>query len=194
MRICIFGASSAALSEEYYAAAREFGKLLAARGHSLIFGGGAHGIMGAAAEGAKEAGGEIIGIAPKFFDEPGVLYDGCTKLIFTETMRQRKSMMDEMCDAVAVFPGGIGTYEEFFEILTLKQLGRIGKAIAVINTNGYYAPMEAMLRHTAAESFMAAGCMELYKTADTPRAAIDYIENYVPEVSGSIFRLEDYSK
>ena len=194
MKICVFGASSASLDQEYYRAAEEFGRLLAAGGHSLIFGGGAQGIMGAVARGAKAAGGEIIGIAPKFFDEPGVLYSQCTQLIFTETMRERKSLMDEMCDAVAVFPGGIGTYEEFFEILTLKQLGRTNKAIVLLNTLGYYSPMEAMLRHTAAERFMSESCMDIFNIAQTPGEALSYIESYVPQRSGSIFRLEDYNK
>ena len=87
----------------------------------------------------------------------------------------------------------IGTYEEFFEMLTLKQLGQSAKAIAILNTAGYYAPMEAMLRSTADSRFMSARCLELYSVVDTPKKALDYIESYVPQ-TGGIDRLADYSK
>ena len=145
MRICIYGASGQELPQPYFDAARELGRLLAAGGHSLIFGGGAHGLMGACAEGAHEKGGEIIGVAPRFFDEPGILYSQCTRFLFTETMAQRKTAMFEESEAFIALPGGIGTFEEFFETLTLKQLGRHHKPMALLDTRGYYAPLMALL-------------------------------------------------
>ena len=149
--------------------------------------------MGAAARGAHENGGDIIGIVPKFFDEPGIIYEHCTELVFTETMRERKQLMEERSEACIVLPGGIGTFEEFFEMLTLKQLGRSDRAIVVLNTNDYYALMQQMLENTARQRFMSRGCLELYELADTPGQALEYITRYVPK-KGSIRRLEDYNK
>lgn len=109
MNICIYGASGDRLDAAYFEAARAFGRSLGQRGHGLIFGGGAHGLMGACAEGAAETGAEIIGIAPRFFDEPGVLFSGCTRFVWTESMRERKAAMEDAADAFVVLPGGIGT-------------------------------------------------------------------------------------
>ena len=189
MNICIFGASGRELEESYYAAAELLGSLIAQQGHTLVFGGGREGLMGAAARGAHKYGGDIIGIVPKFFDEPGII----TELVFTETMRERKQLMEERSEACVVLPGGIGTLEEFFEMLTLKQLGRSDRAIVVLNTNNYYGPMQHMLEDTARQRFMSRGCLELYGLADTPDKALDYIARYVPR-KGSIRRLEDYNK
>ena len=193
MNICIFGASGRELEESYYAAAELLGSLIAQQGHTLVFGGGREGLMGAAARGAHKYGGDIIGIVPKFFDEPGIIYEHCTELIFTETVRERKQLMEERSEACVVLPGGIGTFEEFFEMLTLKQLGRSDRAIVVLNTNDYYGPMQHMLEDTARQRFMSRGCLELYGLADTPDKALDYIARYVPR-KGSIRRLEDYNK
>ena len=193
MNICIFGASGRELEESYYAAAELLGSLIARQGHTLVFGGGREGLMGAAARGAHKYGGDIIGIVPKFFDEPGIIYEHCTELIFTETVRERKQLMEERSEACVVLPGGIGTFEEFFEMLTLKQLGRSDRAIVVLNTNNYYDPMQHMLEDTARQRFMSRGCLELYGLADTPDKALDYIARYVPR-KGSIRRLEDYNK
>ena len=193
MNICIFGASGRELEASYYAAAELLGSLIAQQGHTLVFGGGREGLMGAAARGAHKYGGDIIGIVPKFFDEPGIIYEHCTELVFTETMRERKRLMEERSEACIVLPGGIGTFEEFFEMLTLKQLGRSDRAIVVLNTNDYYAPMQQMLENTARQRFMSRGCLELYELADTPDKALECIARYVPR-KGSIRRLEDYNK
>lgn len=193
MKICIYGASSRTLDEIYYTEAEKLGILMAQRGHSLVFGGGAQGLMGAAAKGVHSEGGEILGIAPRFFDEPGILYEHCTEMIFTETMRERKQLMEDKSEACIVLPGGIGTYEEFFEILTLKQLGRSSHGIVMLNTNGYFAPMQALLKHTAQERFMSENCLDIFSVADTPEAALEMLEGYVPQ-TGNLKRLEDYNK
>ena len=150
MKLCIYGASGERLDARYFEAARDFGRLLGQHGHSLIFGGGAHGLMGACAEGAAETGAEIIGVAPRFFDEPGVLFPRCTRFVWTDTMRERKAIMEEESEAFLVLPGGIGTLEEFFETLTLKQLGLHGKPIALLNTLGYYDALRQLLEQAAA--------------------------------------------
>ena len=106
MKICVYGASGDRLRQEYFDAAYALGALMAENGHSLIYGGGQTGLMGAVGRGAHDKGGEIIGVAPKFFDEPGVLAPDCTEFIFTETMRERKHIMEDMADAFIILPGG----------------------------------------------------------------------------------------
>ena len=194
MNICIYGASSRKLAQEYYDAAEALGALMTRQGHTLVFGGGQEGIMGAVARGAHAHGGKIIGIAPRFFDQPGILFADCTEFIYTDTMRERKALMEEHSEAFIVLPGGIGTYEEFFEMLTLKQLGRHNKPMVMLNTRGYYDPMAAMLQNTVDEGFMSADCLELYGVCNTPEEALDYVLN-AKLVTGSIERkLEDYHK
>ena len=145
MNICVYGASSALLKDIYYEKTEELGRAMGKRGHGLVFGGGATGMMGAAARGVAAEKGYILGIAPRFFDQPGVLYEKCTEFIFTENMRERKKLLEEKSDATIVTPGGIGTYEEFFEIFTLKSLKRIDRSIVLYNVEGYYNKMKALL-------------------------------------------------
>ena len=158
MNICIYGASSAELEQIYYDKTEELGRMMAKRGHGLVFGGGATGM--------------------RFFDKPGVLYENCSEFIFTETMRERKKLLEERSDATIVTPGGIGTYEEFFEILTLKSLHRLDRPIVLYNINGYYDRMKALLQHTADEKFMDVANMELCAFMDGPEQILTYIENY----------------
>ena len=175
-RICLYGASSETLADAYYAAAHTIGEGLAANGIGLVFGGGATGLMGAAARGADSKGGEIIGVAPKFFDEEGVLYQNCTRFIFTETMRERKQTMEDLADGFIVTPGGIGTLEEFFEIFTLRQLGRHDKPIYILNVNGYYDQLLAFLNHMVEEDFMKPHCLDLIHVYDEPAALIEALK------------------
>ena len=113
---------------------------------------------------------------PEF--EPGVLYEHCTEFIFTENMRERKHLLESRSDATIVVPGGIGTYEEFFEILTLKSLGRIDRPIVLYNINGYYDSMRALLEYTAGEKFMARDVVDMCRFMKDPEEILDYIENY----------------
>ncbi len=172
MNICVFGASADKLDPAYFAAAEELGALLHALGHRLIYGGGKDGLMGACARGVIRAGGRPLGIAPRFFDEPGILDHEGAELLFTETMAERKSLMLESAEAFIALPGGIGTYEEFFETLTLKALGQHGKPMALLNTNGYYEPFQALLERTAEKGFMGRGVLDLYALCETPEEAL----------------------
>ena len=181
MKICVFGASSRDLKQVYYDEAFALGAILAKRGHSIVFGGGTSGLMGSAARGAKSPGGYRIGVAPKFFDEPGVLYEGCDEMVFTETMSERKKAMEDMSEAFITLLGGIGTFEEFFEALTLKQLGRHAKAMAVLNTNGYYDAMEAMIQRAVREEFFTASGRALYEMFEDAALLVNYIEHYEAE-------------
>lgn len=177
MKICVYGAASNAIGKTFLDAGHELGEKLAKRGHSLVFGGGNSGMMGAAARGTHDGGGHITGIAPSFFNVDGILYPLNDEIIYTETMRQRKQKMEELSDGFIVSPGGIGTFEEFFEILTLKQLGRLSKPIAILNTDGYYDSLLEMLRHTAETNFMSEKNFSLFFVSDDIDRVLDYIEN-----------------
>ena len=176
MRICIFGASSDEIDAMYIEKTFKISKKLAERGHSLMFGGGAHGLMGAAARGFTAGGGHIIGVAPRFFDLPGVLYEHCDEFVYPESMRDRKKYMEDNSDAFLITPGGIGTYEEFFEVLTLKQLARHGKPIVVYNLFGYYDPLFQLLENNAAEGFIRGQTETLFDRTDKEKEAIRLLE------------------
>ena len=154
MNICLYGASSPEIDPVYLDAAYAFGRLLAQHGHTLVYGGGAQGVMGAAARGAYEAGGKITGIAPTFLQVDGILFDHCTEFLLTDTMAERKTAMIARADAFVMAPGGFGTLEEFFEVLTLKQLGRHNPAIAVLNTGGFYDSLQSCVRSAVERRFI----------------------------------------
>lgn len=181
MKICVFGASSSLIDNIYIEKGEELGEMMVKRGHSLIFGGGSEGVMGAVVRGVHRMGGEMIGVAPTFFNVDGILFEECTEMIRPETMRERKFIMEERADSFIVAPGGIGTFEEFFEVLTLKQLGRHEKAIVVLNVNSYYDKMLDMIEFTTRSRFMTEGCRELFYVAKTAEDALDYLESYVPK-------------
>ncbi|MDE7182205.1 MAG: TIGR00730 family Rossman fold protein [Clostridia bacterium] len=182
MKICIFGAASAHIDEIYIKKVEELGEKLAKRGHSLVFGAGATGLMGAAARGFKRGGGYIHGVIPKFFRDEGVelIYDNCDKTTYTETMSERKKIMEDDADAFIITPGGIGTFEEFFEVLTLRQLGRHEKPIAIYNIENYYDDMEKFMQMVTERKFITFKCNEMYSYFDTAEEIISYLENYVP--------------
>lgn len=175
MNICVYGAASQQIHTEYLQAAEELGRKLAENGFGLVFGAGDTGVMGACARGAKQAGGYILGIAPRFFDKEGVLYQACTELRFTETMRERKELMEQNSEAFIMAPGGIGTLEEFFEILTLKQLGRHEKPIYVLNTRGYYDNLWALLANAVREGFLEKSGMNLFQMYRDPEELVGAI-------------------
>lgn len=181
MNICVYGASSNQISDIYINAVENLGEEMAKRGHALVFGAGNAGCMGACARGMDKFGGKIIGIAPSFFEVDGVLYEHCTEFISTETMRERKQLLEDRSDAFVVSPGGIGTFDEFFEIITLKQLERHSKAIAVLNVNGYYDDLERLLDRAVKEDFMTQKSKDLVKFFSDAKEMLDYLENYKPE-------------
>ena len=179
MKVCVFGAASDKIDKSYIDLTCLLGKKFGKKGHTLVFGAGGEGLMGAVARGFKESNSEIYGVVPTFFldDKIEGLYEECTKMITTETMRERKAIMEDMADAFVIVPGGIGTFEEFFEIVTLKQLGRHNKPIAIYNINGYYDHMEKMMLNSVKEGFVREKCSDLYRYFDDADSLIDFIEN-----------------
>ena len=193
MKICVFGASSSRLDSVYYREAEAMGRLLAEAGHSVVFGGGADGLMGACARGAKAAGGRLIGIAPRMFNEPGILLPECDELILTDTMAARKEQLFAESEAFLALPGGIGTMDEFFEAITLRQLGLLRGAIVLLNTRGFFTPLVAYLTQMAEQGFMSRNCLGLMRLCDTPEEALEALVT-PDELTGSIRRLEDYTR
>ncbi len=186
MKICIFGAASAHIDNTYITAVETLGEKLAKRGHSLVFGAGATGLMGAAARGFKKGGGFVHGVIPKFFGEEQVevIYDDCDKMTYTDSMAERKKVMEDEADAFIIAPGGIGTFEEFFEVLTLKQLGRHSKAIVMYNILNYYDELEKLMSTVAERKFITFKWNEIYDCLSDVDEIIGYIENYKPDETG----------
>ena len=176
MRLCLYGASSNLIDRKYIEATEKLGEELAKRGHTLVFGGGANGLMGAAARGATKAGGEILGISPKFFDVDGVLYDKCTEFIYTETMQERKHLLVTKSDGFIVMPGGPGTFDELFETLSLRQLGIHNKPIAVFNIDGYFDPLGQMLKNAYDGNFMTEEILQLCPLFNNETELLKYLE------------------
>ena len=176
MKICVFGASSNDINPKYIEAGEVLGRAMARKGHSLVFGGGATGLMGAVVRGITEGDGFSLGVAPTFFDKPGVLFEECSEFIFTETMRERKEIMDQKSEAFIMTPGGIGTMEEFFEIFTLRQLERHAKPIGILNVGGYYDELIQMLTHTAEQGFMDMKCMDYLSVSEDPEELLHMME------------------
>lgn len=177
MNICIYGAASRTIDEKYYAAAEELGRYLAGRGHGLVFGGGAGGIMGAVARGFHAGGAKtILGVAPQFFNVDGVLYEQCSAYLYPDTMRERKRLFEEHADAFLAAPGGIGTLDEFFEIVTLRSLGRHAKPVALYNIFGFYDSLLTVLTDYEKKGFLDLRGGNLFGVCSTPEEAAAYVE------------------
>lgn len=198
MNICVFGASSSTIDKTFIDRVEQLGRDIADRGHGLIYGAGASGLMGAVARGAYEKNGNIVGVVPDFFEEEDMGVDGriflkCTELIKTDSMRERKRIMEDRADAFIIVPGGIGTFEEFFEVFTLKQLERHNKAIAILNINGYYDAMLNMLDVAVKHKFLREACRLLYKVFTDENEMLDYIESYkAPQIN--VFEMKNIEK
>lgn len=183
MKICIFGAASEIIDDVYISETEKLAEKMAKRGHSLVFGAGATGVMGAAARGTKRGGGYICGVIPEFFREEKVekIYLDCDEIIYTQSMAERKAKMGDEADAFIIAPGGIGTLEEFYEVLTLKQLKRHNKAVAVFNIGGYYDAAEKFMADMALGGFITEKCRQMYAYFTDADKLLDYLERYVPD-------------
>ena len=186
MRICVYGAASPSIDADYIRKTEEMGAYMVKRGHSLVFGGGANGLMGAAARGVQSQGGYIIGVIPKFFGEGRVeaVCDICDEIITPDTMRERKQIMEDRADAFIMVPGGIGTFEEFFEILTLKQLCRHNKPIAIFNINHYFDELLKLIQEAMEKNFIRERVQELFLVTQDLDELFDYLEAPVGELQG----------
>lgn len=185
MRICIYGAASTQIPQFYKDAVMHLCEALARRGHTLVFGAGDGGLMGAAARGFHNEGAHVMGVAPTFFKETVIekLYEKSDVIVYTESMGMRKSIMESNADAFIVFPGGIGTYDELFQILTLKQLKVLPKQIAVFNIRHFYDPIANLMERGLEEKFLRSDTMDLYRifSDEETDELIAYLEETPPE-------------
>ena len=154
-RVCVYCGSAGAVDERYREAARELGEALARAGIEVVYGGGRIGLMGIVADAALAAGGRVIGIIPGPLRDAELAHYRVTELVITGSMHERKRLMAERSDAFAVLPGGIGTLDEMFEIVTWRQLGLHDKPIFIVDVAGYWRPLRQLLDHLASHGFVA---------------------------------------
>ena len=152
------------MPQSYRSAAEAVGRLLGERRIRVVYGGGRVGLMGLVADAALAAGGEVIGVIPRHIEEMEVAHQTLTDLIVVETMHERKRMMADLAQGFVVLPGGLGTLDETFEILTWKQLSLHHHPIVILNTDGYWDPLLALVKHAAAEGFIRPQHTELFRT------------------------------
>jgi uncharacterized protein (TIGR00730 family) len=179
-RLCVFCGSSAGGRPEYAAAARELGALLARHGLGLVYGGGHVGLMGVLADAVLAGGGEVIGVIPQALMDRELAHPGLTELRVVGTMHQRKALMADLADGFAALPGGYGTGDELFEILTWAQLGLHARPIGLLNTAGYFDALLAWLDHMVREQFLRPEHRRLLLAADNPAALLDLLRQPPP--------------
>ena len=175
--VTVYASSSAALKPIYYDAARRVGEILAGAGKSIIYGAGGGGLMGSMADGALSKNGEVHGVVPGFLQDLELTHRGLTSLKIVKEMRVRKQLMLEDSHAVVTLPGGSGTYEELFEALTMKRLGRWVGPIILVNTIGFYDRLLQFLQHSIDECFMGKNHLKMWTVVDEPEQVLDAIEN-----------------
>lgn len=178
--VCVYCGSSDKMHPDYLAAARQMGVAVAQRGLQLIYGAGGTGLMGAVAEGALQAGGEVVGVIPTYFNTPQLAHQGLTRIEVVDTIHQRKARMAELAGAFIALPGGYGTFEELFEILTWAQIGLHQKPVGLLNVRGYFDPLLAMVEHARLEGFIYAEHRDLFTHAGEPHALLDALVNHRP--------------
>jgi len=179
-RLCVFCGSSSGKNPAYTEAARQVGKTLAARQIGLVFGGGRVGLMGAVADSVLENGGEVIGVIPRVLATKELAHGGLKDLRIVDSMHERKALMASLSDGFIALPGGFGTLEEFFEILTWAQLGLHQKPCGVLNVNGYFDPLLALSEHGIAEGFVSASHRDLILHANTINDLLVQFANSTP--------------
>jgi uncharacterized protein (TIGR00730 family) len=179
-RVCVYAGSSPGARPVYRAAAQELGRLLAARGIGVVYGGGNVGLMGALADAAIEAGGDVTGVIPRALLEREVGHRGVTSLRVVASMHERKALMAELADAFVALPGGIGTFEELFEVFTWAQLGLHRKPLGLLDVAGYYGPLEAMLDHAVEERFLRPETRAMLVRDDSLDALLERFDGWQP--------------
>lgn len=170
--VCVYCGSRTGAQPAYAEAARAVGRTIGERGWRLVYGGGAVGLMGIVADAALAAGAPVFGVIPRSLQAREVGHRGLTELQVVETMHQRKQLMAEAADAFLALPGGIGTFEELFEVWTWRQLGYHAKPVGVLNTAGYYDGLLAFLASTVRQQFMSDWQMELIQSGSEPVALL----------------------
>jgi hypothetical protein len=178
--VCVFCGSNPGNDPVYADGARAMGREIARRGLILVYGGGAVGLMGVVADAALEAGGEVHGVIPRALREKEVGHHHLTRLEIVDTMHIRKARMAELSDGFIAMPGGIGTFEELFEIWTWGQLGIHSKPLGLLNVAGFYDPLAVFLDQTVEAGFLKQTHRAMAMTDTRPETLLDRMEQYVP--------------
>jgi len=178
--VCVFCGSNGGADPAYLAAAEAVGAGLAQRGIRIVYGGGRVGLMGALADSARAAGGEVVGVMPQALVDREIGHTGIDDLRVVDTMHERKALMVELADAFVALPGGIGTLEELFEVYTWAQLGIHAKPLALLDVAGYYEPLAAFLDHAVAQRFLRAETRAMLAIADSIEGVLETFERWRP--------------
>ncbi|OFX24306.1 MAG: Rossman fold protein, TIGR00730 family [Anaeromyxobacter sp. RBG_16_69_14] len=179
-RVCVFCGSSMGARQSYVDAARALGDLVARRGLGLVYGGASIGLMGAVADAALAAGGEVIGVIPAALEAKEIAHEKLTRLEVVDSMHERKARMAELSDAFVALPGGMGTLEELSEVLTWAQLGLHGKPCGLLDVAGYWRSLVAFFEHAVQERFLRPQHRDLLLVAEDPPALLDALAAYEP--------------
>ena len=180
--ICVYCGSSPGTDPAFMRAAREVGGLIAQRGHSLVYGGGNVGLMGAVADAVLAAGGQVVGVIPDNFVRQELEHRGLTKLHVVSSMHERKALMASLADGFLALPGGIGTLEEIAEVFVWTQLGLHAKPCALLNVNGYYDPLVSFLTRMTDTRFLRTEQLAQLIVAREPAEALDRLQSFTPTV------------
>jgi uncharacterized protein (TIGR00730 family) len=178
--LTVFCGSSFGTDEIYEKQAFKLGQTLAERSIGLIYGGANVGLMGAVANGCLSKGGRVTGVLPRIIKDKGIAHKNLTEMILVDTMHERKTKMDELSDGVIALPGGFGTLEEFFEVLTWSQLGLHKKPVGLLNINGFYDPLMDLTRKMVEKGFLKEENRKMLLISDDVDCLLDLLENYVP--------------
>ncbi|WP_256830583.1 TIGR00730 family Rossman fold protein [Pseudomonas sp. Pse1] len=181
--VCVFCGASTGSNPAYREAAIALGKELARRQLTLVYGGGAVGLMGIVADAALAAGGEVIGIIPESLKSKEIGHKGLTRLEVVDGMHARKARMAELSDAFIALPGGLGTFEELFEVWTWGQLGYHGKPLGLLEVNGFYSKLTAFLDHVVGEGFVRSHHRDMLQTSESPQDLLDALDTWQPVVT-----------
>lgn len=188
--IAVFCGSSTGNNPTFVQQASLLGEELAKRGYGIIFGAGKTGLMGVIADAVLKAGGEVIGVIPKFLKRKELEHTGITKTYVVKTMEERKTLMNELCDAVITLPGGFGTMDEYFEMLTLGQLSQHQKPVALLNTGGYYNPLVELTENMIRNGFLKEEYRQLILVEDDIEKLLDKVERYVAPANEKWFETQ----
>ena len=178
--VCVFCGSNYGATEIYRKQAELLGKSLAQKNIQVVYGGAHVGLMGAVADGAISAGGKVVGVIPRFLQAKELAHTGLAELILVDTMHERKAIMNERCDAVITLPGGFGTMDELFEMLTWSQLDIHKKAIGILNINGYYNTLNLLIENMVENGFLKPLDKDQLIISDDIETLINKLINYVP--------------
>jgi len=177
-RVCVFCGSSTGRNSSYRRLADQLGRTLAARGLGLVYGGGRVGLMGAVADGALAAGGEVIGVIPQALIDREIGHRGLTELRVVDSMHERKALMTELADGFIALPGGIGTLEELFEVWTWAQLGLHSKPCGLLDSDGFFGPLVGFLDHLVVTGFVQPQYRAMLHTAESPEELLAAFATY----------------